>query len=186
MLKRWVFLYLYFILSPNSSFVQKLNFLFAKDNFLFQVRRLRFRRPRPKLIDVENPDGDLVGSPVELKEQGEDLHPWHGACAWWGWSCWALMWGSSPLTWCRQLSCIYVGDAFNDRGWQPSGHSSLIDGHNWFNVKLIMRTGQIELGNWFPRQWDQTAPRHFRTYNGSSRLNQPALKPSTMLFRYHR
>ena len=40
-----------------------------------QVRRLRFRRPRPKLIDVENPDGDLVGSPVELKEQGEDLHP---------------------------------------------------------------------------------------------------------------
>ena len=42
---------------------------------LLQVRRLRFRRPRPKLIDVENPDGDLVGSPVELKEQGEDLHP---------------------------------------------------------------------------------------------------------------
>ena len=156
---------------------------------LLQVRRLRFRRPRPKLIDVENPDGDLVGSPVELKEQGEDLHPWHGACAWWGWSCWAL-WGSSTLTWCRQLFCIYVGDAFDDRGWQPSGHSSLIDGHNWFNVKLIMRTGQIELGNWFPRQWDQTTlhtpRRHFRTYNGSSRLNQPALKPSTMLFRYHR
>ena len=42
---------------------------------LLQVRRLRFRRPRPKLIDVENPDGDLVGSPVELKEQGEDHHP---------------------------------------------------------------------------------------------------------------
>ena len=40
---------------------------------LLQVRRLRFRRPRPKLIDVENPDGDLVGSPVELKEQGEDV-----------------------------------------------------------------------------------------------------------------
>ena len=40
-----------------------------------QVRRLRFRRPRPKLIDVENPDGDLVGSPVELKEQGEDHLP---------------------------------------------------------------------------------------------------------------
>ena len=36
------------------------------------MRRLRFRRPRPKLIDVENPDGDLVGSPIELKEQGED------------------------------------------------------------------------------------------------------------------
>merc|ERR1719412_904015 len=31
------------------------------------VRKLRFRRPRPKLIDVENPDGDLQGSPVELK-----------------------------------------------------------------------------------------------------------------------
>merc|ERR1719295_1499454 len=30
------------------------------------VRKLRFRRPRPKLIDVENPDGDLRGSPVEL------------------------------------------------------------------------------------------------------------------------
>jgi len=30
------------------------------------VRRLRFRRPRPKLIDIENPDGDLRGSPVEL------------------------------------------------------------------------------------------------------------------------
>merc|ERR1719445_1647626 len=30
------------------------------------VRKLRFRRPRPKLIDVENPDGDLTGSPVEL------------------------------------------------------------------------------------------------------------------------
>lgn len=30
------------------------------------VRRLRFRRPRPKLIDVENPEGDLVGRPVEL------------------------------------------------------------------------------------------------------------------------
>ena len=43
---------------------------------LLQVRRLRFRRPRPKLIDVENPDGDLVGSPIELKEQGEDeLYP---------------------------------------------------------------------------------------------------------------
>ena len=41
------------------------------DNVLLQVRRLRFRRPRPKLIDVENPDGDLVGSPIELKEQGE-------------------------------------------------------------------------------------------------------------------
>ena len=43
-------------------------------HFLSQVRRLRFRRPRPKLIDVENPDGDLVGSPIELKEQGEDGH----------------------------------------------------------------------------------------------------------------
>merc|ERR550532_720648 len=31
-----------------------------------EVRKLRFRRPRPKLIDVENPDGDLKGSPVEL------------------------------------------------------------------------------------------------------------------------
>jgi len=31
------------------------------------VRRLRFRRPRPKLIDVDNPDGDLRGSPVELR-----------------------------------------------------------------------------------------------------------------------
>jgi len=30
------------------------------------VRRLRLRRPRPKLVDVDNPDGDLVGSPVEL------------------------------------------------------------------------------------------------------------------------
>jgi len=37
------------------------------------VRRLRFRRPRPKLIDVENPEGDLVGSPVELKEQDTPL-----------------------------------------------------------------------------------------------------------------
>lgn len=30
------------------------------------VRKLRFRRPRPKLIDIDNPDGDLQGSPVEL------------------------------------------------------------------------------------------------------------------------
>ena len=36
-----------------------------------QVRKLRFRRPRPKLIDVENPDGDLKGSPVELNLAGE-------------------------------------------------------------------------------------------------------------------
>jgi len=33
---------------------------------LLQVRRLRLRRPRPKLVEVENPDGDLKGSPVEL------------------------------------------------------------------------------------------------------------------------
>ena len=38
--------------------------------FLFKVRKLRFRRPRPKLIDVENPDGDLKGSPVELNLAG--------------------------------------------------------------------------------------------------------------------
>ena len=38
--------------------------------FPFQVRKLRFRRPRPKLIDVENPDGDLKGSPVELNLAG--------------------------------------------------------------------------------------------------------------------
>ena len=37
---------------------------------IFQVRRLRFRRPRPKLIDVDNPDGDLRGSPVELRLAG--------------------------------------------------------------------------------------------------------------------
>jgi len=30
------------------------------------VRRLRLRRPRPKLVEVTNPDGDLKGSPVEL------------------------------------------------------------------------------------------------------------------------
>ena len=58
----FVFLYYYIIRTKYN------------DNFLLQVRRLRFRRPRPKLIDVENPDGDLVGSPVELKEQGEH-HP---------------------------------------------------------------------------------------------------------------
>ena len=34
------------------------------------MRKLRFRRPRPKLIDVENPDGDLRGSPVELNLAG--------------------------------------------------------------------------------------------------------------------
>ena len=38
--------------------------------FLFKVRKLRFRRPRPKLIDVENPEGDLKGSPVELNLAG--------------------------------------------------------------------------------------------------------------------
>lgn len=31
-----------------------------------QTRRLRFRRPRPKLVEVENPDGELEGSPVPL------------------------------------------------------------------------------------------------------------------------
>lgn len=31
-----------------------------------QVRRLRFRRPRPKLLDIENPEGELVGSPIQL------------------------------------------------------------------------------------------------------------------------
>ena len=35
-----------------------------------QVRKLRFRRPRPKLIDIDNPDGDLQGSPVELNVAG--------------------------------------------------------------------------------------------------------------------
>ena len=47
--------------------------LFFKRRFqgiIFQVRRLRFRRPRPKLIDVDNPDGDLRGSPVELRLAG--------------------------------------------------------------------------------------------------------------------
>jgi len=37
------------------------------------VRRLRFRRPRPKLIDVDNPDGDLRGSPVELRLAESEL-----------------------------------------------------------------------------------------------------------------
>ena len=36
------------------------------------MRRLRFRRPRPKLIDVDNPDGDLRGSPVELRLAGKN------------------------------------------------------------------------------------------------------------------
>lgn len=41
-----------------------------------EVRRLRFRRPRPKLVEVDNPDGDLVGSPVELVLSGSnDLTP---------------------------------------------------------------------------------------------------------------
>jgi len=39
------------------------------------VRKLRFRRPRPKLIDVENPDGDLRGSPVELNLAESALTP---------------------------------------------------------------------------------------------------------------
>ena len=39
---------------------------------MLQVRKLRFRRPRPKLIDVDNPDGDLKGSPVELNLAGKD------------------------------------------------------------------------------------------------------------------
>jgi len=39
------------------------------------VRRLRFRRPRPKLIDVENPEGDLRGSPVELNLAESALTP---------------------------------------------------------------------------------------------------------------
>lgn len=39
------------------------------------VRRLRFRRPKPKLIDVENPEGDLVGRPVELLESVQELAP---------------------------------------------------------------------------------------------------------------
>jgi len=39
------------------------------------VRKLRFRRPRPKLIDVENPDGDLKGSPVELNLAESALTP---------------------------------------------------------------------------------------------------------------
>lgn len=30
------------------------------------IRRLRFRRPRPKLIEVDNPEGELEGSPVPL------------------------------------------------------------------------------------------------------------------------
>ena len=67
----FVFLY-YYKLLPNTSYCHFKTL--DNDNFLLQVRRLRFRRPRPKLIDVENPDGDLVGSPVELKEQGEH-HP---------------------------------------------------------------------------------------------------------------
>ena len=36
------------------------------------MRRLRLRRPRPKLIEVENPDGDLKGSPVELLLAGKN------------------------------------------------------------------------------------------------------------------
>jgi len=39
------------------------------------VRKLRFRRPRPKLIDVDNPDGDLKGSPVELNLAESALTP---------------------------------------------------------------------------------------------------------------
>merc|ERR1740131_535624 len=41
-----------------------------------EVRRLRFRRPRPKIVEVDNPDGDLVGRPVELVLSGsDDLRP---------------------------------------------------------------------------------------------------------------
>ena len=45
-------------------------FILSFQYFLFKVRKLRFRRPRPKLIDVENPEGDLKGSPVELNLAG--------------------------------------------------------------------------------------------------------------------
>ena len=118
-----------------------------------QVRRLRFRRPRPKLIDVENPDGDLVGSPVELKEQGEDHHPWHA---------WHAPFASAwPCFCCEDAS----GQRFEETdiwGWDQL--FVLLDwvlvynselGVDQFNVKLIMRTGQIELGNWFPRYQHQ-------------------------------
>ena len=44
---------------------------------MLQVRKLRFRRPRPKLIDVDNPDGDLQGSPVELNLAGKDPNNIH-------------------------------------------------------------------------------------------------------------
>ena len=44
---------------------------------MLQVRKLRFRRPRPKLIDVDNPDGDLKGSPVELNLAGKDPNNIH-------------------------------------------------------------------------------------------------------------
>merc|ERR1719435_336710 len=45
---------------------------FCQEN-IDPVRRLRFRRPRPKLIDVDNPDGDLRGSPVELRLAESEL-----------------------------------------------------------------------------------------------------------------
>jgi len=46
--------------------------VFCQEN-VDPVRRLRFRRPRPKLIDVDNPDGDLRGSPVELRLAESEL-----------------------------------------------------------------------------------------------------------------
>ena len=60
--------------TKNNKRKQKIIF------WCLQVRKLRFRRPRPKLIDVENPDGDLKGSPVELNLAGESGYLWISVC----------------------------------------------------------------------------------------------------------
>ena len=55
----------------EASVSENIQFYILQLFFALQVRKLRFRRPRPKLIDVENPDGDLTGSPVELNLAGK-------------------------------------------------------------------------------------------------------------------
>merc|ERR1719461_2618390 len=62
------------MLASTVALVLLLEVCLCEDN-VAEVRKLRFRRPRPKLIDVENPEGDLIGSPVELNLAETALSP---------------------------------------------------------------------------------------------------------------
>merc|ERR1719471_415857 len=62
------------MLARTVALVLLLEVCLCQDN-VAEVRKLRFRRPRPKLIDVENPEGDLKGSPVELNLAESALTP---------------------------------------------------------------------------------------------------------------